>query len=248
MELDHKEGWAPKNWCFWTVVLEKTLKSLLDCKGIQPVHPKGDQSWIFIGRTDAEAESSNTLATWCEGLTHWKTPWCWERLKAGGEGNNRGWDSWMASLTQWTWVWVSSGRWWRTGKPGMLQSMGSKRVGHGWVTAWLNNKTLWSVHCRLGRIWETEEFETLIYHLQIQCWSDFWSFSRGQALKQKAIQLRPTSHPNPQHRASLAGWLPQTRPVGTCPRCLLSAWTPSATGFRPNPALGLRPGLHLGGV
>ena len=71
-EMDCKESWAPKNWCFWTVVLEKTLESPLNCKEIQPVHPKGNQSWIFIGRTDAEAETPNTLATWCEELTHWK--------------------------------------------------------------------------------------------------------------------------------------------------------------------------------
>ena len=109
-ELDHK-GWALKNWCFWTVVLEKTLKSPLDCKEIQPVNPKGNQSWIFIGRTDADFKE----------LTHWKRPWCWERLKAGGEGDKRGQDGWMASWTQWTWVWASSGRWWRTGNPGVLQ-------------------------------------------------------------------------------------------------------------------------------
>ena len=76
----------------------------------------------------------NTLATSCELLTHWKRPWCRERLKAGGEGDNRGWDGWMALPTRWTWVWASSGSWWRTGKPGMLQSMGSQRVGHDWVT------------------------------------------------------------------------------------------------------------------
>ena len=70
--------------------------------------------------------SSNPLATWCKELTHLKRPWCWERLKAGGEGDNRGWDGWMASATWWTWVWVSSGSWW-TGKPGMLQSMGFSR-------------------------------------------------------------------------------------------------------------------------
>ena len=69
-----------------------------------------------------------------EELTHWKRPWCWERLKAGGEGDKRGWDVWMASLTQLTWVWANSGRWWWTGKPGMLQSMGSQRVGHYWLT------------------------------------------------------------------------------------------------------------------
>ena len=78
--------------------------------------------------------NSNTLATWCEELTHLKRPWCWERLKAGGEGDDRGWDGWMASPTQWTWVWVSSGNCWWTGKLGVLQSMGLQRVGHDWVT------------------------------------------------------------------------------------------------------------------
>ena len=107
-ELDYKEIWAPNNWCFWTVVLEKTLESPLDCKEIQPVHPKGDQSWVFIGRTDVEAES-NTLATWRKELTHLKRPWCWERLRTGREGDDGGWDGWMASPTRWTWVWVNSG-------------------------------------------------------------------------------------------------------------------------------------------
>ena len=78
--------------------------------------------------------NSNTLATWCEELTHWKRPWCWEKLKAGGEGDDRGWDGWMASLTRWTWVWVSSRSWWWTGKPGKPQSMGSQTVGQGWAT------------------------------------------------------------------------------------------------------------------
>ena len=78
--------------------------------------------------------SSNTLATWCEELTHLKRPWCWERLKVGGEGDDRGWDDWMASLIQWTWVWVNSGSWWWTEGPGVLQSMGSQRVRHDWVT------------------------------------------------------------------------------------------------------------------
>ena len=77
--------------------------------------------------------NSNILATWCKELTHWKRPWCWERLKAGGEGDNRGWEGWMASLTRWTWVWVSSRSWWWTGRPGVLQSMGSQRVGHDWA-------------------------------------------------------------------------------------------------------------------
>ena len=84
---------------------------------------------------------SNTLATWCEEPTHWKRPWCWERLKGGGEGEDRGWDSWIASSTQWTWVWASSGSWWWTGNPGVLPSMGSQRVGHDWVTElnWTKN-------------------------------------------------------------------------------------------------------------
>ena len=117
-ELDHKERCALKNWCFWTVMLEKTLESPLDWKDIKPVNPKRNQFWMFIGRTDAEAENSNTLATWWEKLTHWKRPWCWERLTVGGEGGGRGWDGWMASPTRWTWVWASSGSWW-PGKPGV---------------------------------------------------------------------------------------------------------------------------------
>ena len=111
-ELDYTESWVPKNWCFWTVVLEKTLESPLDCKEIQPVHPKGNQSWIFIRRTDAEAETPNTWVTWCGELTHLKRPWCWERLKVGGEWDDRGWDGWTASLSWWAWVWASSGSWW----------------------------------------------------------------------------------------------------------------------------------------
>ena len=78
--------------------------------------------------------NSSTLATSCEEQTHWKRLWCWEGMGAGGEGDDRGWDGWMASLTQWTWVWVNSGSWWWTGRPGVLQFMGSQRVGHGWVT------------------------------------------------------------------------------------------------------------------
>ena len=78
--------------------------------------------------------NSNTLATWCEELTHWKRPWCWEGLGAGGEGDDRGWDCWMASPTQWTWVWVNSGNWWWTGRLGGLQFMGSQRVGWDWAT------------------------------------------------------------------------------------------------------------------
>ena len=129
-----EEGWVPKNWCFWTVVLEKTLESPWDCKEIQPVHPKGDQSWIFIGRTDVEAETPILWPPDEKSWLIWEDPDAGKDLRAGGEGDDRGWDGWMASPTQWTWVWVSSGSWWWTGKPGMLQIMGSQRVGHNWAT------------------------------------------------------------------------------------------------------------------
>ena len=133
-ELDYKESWVLKNWCFWTVLLKKTLESPLDCKEIQPVHPKGDKTWMFIGRTDAEAETPILWPSGCKELTHLKGPWCWARVKAGGEEDDRGWDGSMASPTQWTWVWVNSGSWRWTGRLGMLQSMGSQRVRYQWVT------------------------------------------------------------------------------------------------------------------
>ena len=113
-ELDHKECWMPKNWCFWTVVLEKTLESPLDSKEIKTVNCKGNQRWIFIERTDAEAEAPTLWPTDAKNWLNWKRPWCWERLKAGGERDDRGWDGWMASPTRWTWVWASSGSWWWT--------------------------------------------------------------------------------------------------------------------------------------
>ena len=122
-ELDHTEGWVPKNWQFQTVVLEKTLESPLDNKEIKPVNPKGNQPWIFIGRTDAEAEGP---ILWPSDAKSWlvgKRPWCWERLRTGGEGSNRGRNCRMVSPTQWTRVWANSGRQWRTRKPGMLQFM-----------------------------------------------------------------------------------------------------------------------------
>ena len=128
--LDYKESWAPRNWCFWTVVL-KILESPLDCKEIQPVNPKGNQSWIFIGRTDVEAETPILWPPDAE-LTL-KRPWCWERLKVGGEGDDRGWDGWMASMTQWTWVWGSSGSWWWTGRPGVLQAAKSRTRLSDWT-------------------------------------------------------------------------------------------------------------------
>ena len=130
-ELDHKEGWALKNWCFQTMVLVKTLESPLDWKEIKPVNPKGNQPWIFIRRTDAEVEVPilwpSDANSW-----HWKRPWCWERLRTKGEEGIRGRDGWMTSLMQWTWA--NFGRSWGTERPGMLQSMGSQGVGHDLVT------------------------------------------------------------------------------------------------------------------
>ena len=114
-------------WCW------KRLESPLDCKEIKPINLRENQSWIFIGRTDAEAE---TPILWPPDVKNWligKIPDVW-RWKAGREGDNRGWDGWIASPTQWTWVWVSSRIWWGTGKPGVLQSTVLQRVRHGWGT------------------------------------------------------------------------------------------------------------------
>ena len=130
-ELDYKESWTPNNWCFWLWCWRRLLRVLWTTRRsnqsiLKEISPECsvfiDWSW-----------NSNTLATWCEEPTHWKRPWCWERLKAG-EGDDRGWDGWMASLTQWTWVSVNSGSWWWTWRPGVLWFMGSQRVRHDWVT------------------------------------------------------------------------------------------------------------------
>ena len=129
-KLEHKESWAPKNWCFWIVVLEKTLESPLDCKEIQPVHPKGNESWIFTGRTNAEAEAP---ILWPPDSKNWligKDPDAGKNWRQ----EEKGWDGWIASLTSWSWVWTSSGSCWWIGQPGVLQSMGSQRVRHDWVT------------------------------------------------------------------------------------------------------------------
>ena len=129
--LNYKESWALKNWCFWTVVLEKTLKSPLDYKQIKPVNPKGNQSWIFTGRTGTE-----TPILWRSDVKNWllKKSLMLGKIEGKREGDDRGWVGSMASVTQWTWVWASFGSWWWTGKPGVPQFMGSQRVRHDWVT------------------------------------------------------------------------------------------------------------------
>ena len=132
---------------FLVVVLERTSQSHFR-KSTLNIHWK-DWSWSW---------SSNTLATWCEELTHWERPWFWERVKVGGEGVDRGWNGWMASLTRWTWVWAVSGSWWWTGKPCMLQYMGSQK-SWAWLSHWteLNWRTLgfeWMrIYCKQGIIW-----------------------------------------------------------------------------------------------
>ena len=132
-KLDNKKDWVPKNWCFWTMVLEKTLGSPMDCKEIKPVNLKGNQSWIFFGRTDAEAEAPILWPHDGKSQIIGK-----DMIKGEIESRKRrGWQRmrWLyASLTQGTCVWASSRRWWWTGKPGMLQSMGLQTVGHDWVT------------------------------------------------------------------------------------------------------------------
>ena len=130
-ELYHKESWVLKNyfevWC-WRRLLRVPRTARRSNQSIQKsvlnIHWK-DWCWSW---------NSNTLAMWCEELTHWNRPWCWERLKAGGEGDNRGCDGWKASPIWWAWVWASSRYWWRTGKPGLLQSMGFQSVRHDWAT------------------------------------------------------------------------------------------------------------------
>ena len=138
-ELDCEESWVPKNWCFWTLNWRRLLRVPWTARRskqsiLQEISPRfyleGNETsfnWCW-------SWNSNTLGTWCKELTHLKRPWCWERLRAGGEGDNRGSDGWMASPTQWTWVWVDSGSWWWTGKPGVLRFMGSQRAGHDWAT------------------------------------------------------------------------------------------------------------------
>ena len=140
-DLDYKESWVLKNWCFWTVILEKTLVSPLDCKDIKAVNPKGNQYWIFIGRTDAEAE---TPILWPPDVKNWffgkdrDSGKDWRQEKRGWQKmrwwDDRRWDGWMASPIQWTWVWVNSRSWWWTERPGVLQSMGSQ--SQIWLSDW----------------------------------------------------------------------------------------------------------------
>ena len=131
-ELDHKEGWELKNWCFWAVFLEKTLKSPLDFKEIKPVNPNGNQSWIFFGSTDAEAPAlwpPNVGQLISKDRDSGKD---WRQEEKGKTEKMVGWHHWLNG------VWASSRRCWWTGKPATLQSIGLQRVRHDWAS-WLNN-------------------------------------------------------------------------------------------------------------
>ena len=130
------------NWCFWTVVLEKTLESPLNCKEFQPVNPKGNQSWYSLEGLMLKLKLQY-FGHLMQRTNSLEKTLMLVRLKAGGEEDNRGWDGWMASLMWWTWIWVGSRSWWWTGKLGMLQSLGSQRVGHDWTTElnWLHPST-----------------------------------------------------------------------------------------------------------
>ena len=148
-ELDYKESWVLKNWCFWTVVLEKTLESPLDCKEIQPVYPKGNQSWIFIGKTGAEAE---TPILWPPDAKSWLIG---RTLMLGKiEGRRRtGWQ--RMRPTQWAWVWASFWSWWWTGKPGCYSSWGCKESD---MTEWLNWTENKFGKDSVGNIWKCHTF------------------------------------------------------------------------------------------
>ena len=145
-ELDCEESWVPKNCCSWIVVLEKILESPLDSKEIQPVHSKGDQPWVFFGRNDAKAE---TPVLWPPHAKSWLIGKDSDAGRDWGQGEKgtTGWDGWMASPTQWIWVWVNSGSWWWTGRPGVLWFMGLQRLGHDWATElnWTERDYIWNI-------------------------------------------------------------------------------------------------------
>ena len=132
-ELDCEESWAPKNRCFWTVVLEKTLESPWTARRsnqsiLKEISPGISLEGMML---KLKLQYFGYLMQRVDSL---ERLWCWEGLGAGGEGDDRGWNGWMASLTQWTWVCVNSGSWWWTRRPGVLWFMGSQRVGHDWAT------------------------------------------------------------------------------------------------------------------
>ena len=199
-ELDCEETWVPKNWCFWTVVLEKTLESPLDCKEIQPVHPKEDQPWVFIGRTDAEAE---TPVLWPPDvkIDSLEKTLMLGGIGAGEEEDGRGWVGCMASLTQWTWVWVNFGSWWWTGRPGVLRFMGCQGAGHDWATE-LNWMELREPTCQVER---RSRASVTVECLSSTIWHAGW-----HKLQPRVSGLAPRTHWQVHYRmlfyGDLASW------------------------------------------
>ena len=134
------------------------ILTIIDCREVQPIHSEGDQPWDFFGRNDAKAE---TPVLWPpHELTHWKRLWCWEGLRAG-EGDDRGWDGWMASWTRWTWVWVNSGRWWWTGRPGVL------RLIHGVAKSWTRLSDWTELLLIINGLWLCPHKNGDILHLEL---------------------------------------------------------------------------------
>ena len=169
-KAEHRRIDAFELWCWRRLLripwIERGSNQSLQRKSVLNIHWK-DRCWSW---------SSNTLATWCKEPTHWKRPWCWDRLKAGEEGD-RGWDGWMASLTQWTWVWASSRRSWRTGKPGRLQSFGSQRVKHDWTTTTTNKNwgpIVISLHLGTKGWCAIDKWKWKLLRVRKSCLRDVW--------------------------------------------------------------------------
>ena len=160
-ELDCEESWALKNWCFWTVVLEKTLESPLNCKEIQLVHSKEISPGCSLERMMLKLKLQY-FGLLMKELIHWKRHWCWEELGQEEKGDDRGWDGWMASQTWWTWIWVNSGGWWWTGRPGVLRFMGSQWVGHDWAIElnWRDSRPWFE----FSEYWSLNQPFTLLFH------------------------------------------------------------------------------------
>ena len=179
-ELNHEEGWVTKNCCFWTVVLEMILETPLDSNS-KPLNLKGNQPWIFVGRTEAEAPilwPPNGKANSLEKTLMLRKI---ERRKRGGD---RGWDGWMASLTQGTCIWANSGRLWRAGKPGALQSMGLQRIRHNWATE--QQQSLFLVNSLSHSVkWPFQSFPTL-FEL---CLLTFWKKVLESEVAQSCLTL-----------------------------------------------------------
>ena len=219
-----------QNWCFWAVVLEKTLESPLDCKEIHPVHPKGDQSWVFIGSTDAKAE---TPVLWPPHVKSWLIgkDWCWEGLGAGGEGDDRGWDGWIASPTWWTWVWVNFGSWWWTGRPGMLRFMGSQRVGHDWATV-LNLTELKKLSSKL-KAWISSVHHELVFNnfstLSVQ-FTHVWLFATPWIAACQA-SLSITNSQSSLRLPSIESMMPSSHLILCCPFSSCRQSLPASESF-----------------